>query len=271
MRIRRAGKLALWPLDRVLAAAPLPYLILTYHSVGADADLELDLTITQFREQLQRLSRDYEVVPLDALVERLANGVASPSARPLVAITFDDAYRSFAEVALPILAEYGFPVTLYVPTESLDTGAEFPWTAGVRAGRPELLRPMSWDQLGAALASGLVSIGNHTHRHRVVHTLPEADVRAEIMTCNEMLRQRVGASPTSFCFPAGRSSETAVSVVREFFRYAVIGRVGRAPLNDLWRLRRIAPLRSDPAGLLWRALTGKDRAYIQMRGLLGRA
>ena len=57
------------------------------------------------------LAATRRVVPLaDALDAPL------PPGKPVVAITFDDGYRSVREHALPILEQHGFPATMFVPT-----------------------------------------------------------------------------------------------------------------------------------------------------------
>ncbi|HEX7070144.1 MAG TPA: polysaccharide deacetylase family protein [Rhodothermales bacterium] len=56
------------------------------------------------------------VIALTEAVERLYAGTLEPRS---VVITFDDGYHDFVSRAYPLLAEYGVPVTVYLPTVSL--------------------------------------------------------------------------------------------------------------------------------------------------------
>lgn len=93
---------------------------LTYHRVaepGSSGKLDptiLSATPDVFQKQMEFLSRRYNVLSLTELHESISNGEPLPPKSVL--ITFDDAYRDFAEIAWPILKQLGIPATLFVPT-----------------------------------------------------------------------------------------------------------------------------------------------------------
>ncbi|HEY5719825.1 MAG TPA: polysaccharide deacetylase family protein, partial [Gammaproteobacteria bacterium] len=65
-----------------------------------------------FRQRLELLRRaGYRVAPLDQAVDELAQG---GHAEPTVALTLDDGFASVASHGAPLLAEFGYPATLYV-------------------------------------------------------------------------------------------------------------------------------------------------------------
>ena len=66
-----------------------------------------------FEAHMRKLARDYEAVSLDAV---LSGGLP----RRALLITFDDGYRSVAEVALPILRRLGLPSLFFVTGECLE-------------------------------------------------------------------------------------------------------------------------------------------------------
>lgn len=74
-----------------------------------------------------------------------------------VLLTFDDARRSFYEVALPTLRTFNARATLFVPSY---------WM------RPPALTGsalfMSWEQVRLCAASGYVDVQSHAHRHALV-------------------------------------------------------------------------------------------------------
>jgi peptidoglycan/xylan/chitin deacetylase (PgdA/CDA1 family) len=78
-----------------------------------------------FRAQLERLKRDYEVVPLSEVVPRAQQRSAGELIP--VAITFDDDLANHATVAAPILEEFGFTATFFLCGNSLAGPAPFWW------------------------------------------------------------------------------------------------------------------------------------------------
>ena len=73
---------------------------------------------------LSRIARlGFDFVSVDEALRR----TAAPSAKPFVALTFDDGYRDTLEHALPILERHGAPFTLYVTTGFADRTARLWW------------------------------------------------------------------------------------------------------------------------------------------------
>ena len=106
-----------------------------YHRVGnggADASCLAPSQLTAsgpvFERQLRHLARCYHPIHCDELLAAL-RGVHTLPPRA-VALTFDDGYRDFAEVAWPLLKRYGVPAVLFVPTAYVgDTAGPFWWDA----------------------------------------------------------------------------------------------------------------------------------------------
>lgn len=99
-----------WRRDRLL--------ILCYHGISLEDEHEWDpqLYMPQalFRRRMEALRKSgCEVLPLGEALDRLACGALQ---RPSVAITFDDGVHDFYVRALPVIREYGFPVTVYLTT-----------------------------------------------------------------------------------------------------------------------------------------------------------
>jgi peptidoglycan/xylan/chitin deacetylase (PgdA/CDA1 family) len=93
-------------------------LILAYHGVSLDDEHRWDgalyLSAELFRSRLLALKRTgAAVLPLGEAVERLYAGDLPDRA---AVITFDDGNYDFHARAFPVIAEFGFPVTLYLTT-----------------------------------------------------------------------------------------------------------------------------------------------------------
>jgi peptidoglycan/xylan/chitin deacetylase (PgdA/CDA1 family) len=117
-------------------------LILCYHGISI-ADEErwnplLYMSRSDFERRLESLERHrHTVLPLDEALQRLA---ADDLPDRAVVLTFDDGMHDFAVQALPVLRNAGYPVTVYLATEPVDSGLPvFPllcayllWKAGDR-------------------------------------------------------------------------------------------------------------------------------------------
>lgn len=161
--------------------------------------------------------------------------------RPRVAVTFDDAYENFHDHALPILREFDVPVTLFVPVGLLDGG--HPALAGRLErspdGDPEFNDPepsggaaplmtgeqaaplMTTEQIHAALETGLVTLGNHTLTHPDLATVPPESLTTEVREARRRLEREFDVTVDRFCYPYGRYSRAALSLVRETHALAV--------------------------------------------------
>lgn len=197
--------------------------VLAYHNVlpdGADAgaDRSLHLTLSAFRQQIDLLTRTYDIAPLPELLDRPAG------TRPRAAITFDDAYRGAVTNALPELASRRLPATVFVAPGRLGRQA-FWWDAlsapesatssrfrehaldalggrepEVRASSaewgmsevpvPAEARTATVEELGRAVEAGRVSLGSHTWSHPNVARLSLQELREELVAPLRWLGER---------------------------------------------------------------------------------
>lgn len=190
---------------------PEDVLVLCYHAVSADWDAPLAVTPEQLDAQLQYLAdQGFRAVTFSDAVLGREKG-------KLVAITFDDGYRSVAQVAKPILDSHGMIGTVFVPTSFI--GAERPmswpgidhWLDGPNADE---LTPMSWEEAEKLIGAGW-EIGSHTCSHPQLTKLDDAQLRKELAESQLECERRLGISCESLAFPYGdvdeRVSEAAMA------------------------------------------------------------
>jgi peptidoglycan/xylan/chitin deacetylase (PgdA/CDA1 family) len=107
-------------LDRAPSESARLLRVLTYHRITEpDADPEpspslLSATPSDFAQQVDYLNVHYHIVSIEEVLDAVRGGTRLPP-RSLL-LSFDDAYRDFAEHAWPVLRERGLPATLFVPT-----------------------------------------------------------------------------------------------------------------------------------------------------------
>ena len=127
-------------------------------------------------------------------------------ARP-VAITFDDAYVSVLEHAIPLLDAQRWPCTIFVVTSQI--GGTNAWDTG--APRSTLMNAVT---LRTLAASGH-EIGSHSAGHRRIRGLTDADARLELRDSREALESQLGATVGSFAFPYGSHDPQSLAQVRD--------------------------------------------------------
>ena len=86
---------------------------------------------------------------------------------------------------------------------------------------------MTWEELNAMHASGLVVIGSHTCNHmRLSVDLSAPQMRHEIENSKKILEQQLPASANLFCFPNGDYNQAALHLVQNTYEAAVTTKRG---------------------------------------------
>ncbi len=226
--------------------------LLIYHRIGGGTPDELDLGTADVERQLVELE-GHDVVHLDEALDRLDSG----DTRPSVVLTFDDGFDDVHANAWPLLRDRGLPFTVYLASGYV--GDTMVWEGSTAKGRAG--RGMTWDQLSELVASGLCTVGNHTHGHVRPEVLSEPDLDR----CTELVEQRLGVTPRHFTYPWGIPVPAMEAALRARFRSASTGELGRnVPDTDRMRLRRVPVRQSDPPEFFAAKLSGTlgpERAY----------
>ena len=241
-QLKHAARVALKVLsvavDPLFGSFPGPRIFI-YHQVGTNLGREMEVPTDVFTEQLDWLHDHGEIVDLDTAIERRGE----PDADRLVVLTFDDGFQDVYENAFPLMEQRGTPFTLYLTTRPIETGEPIdPRFPGAR--------PLAWDQVNEMLASGLVTIGAHTHSHPDLRTVAPDIIAEELDTSNRLIHDRTGSIPRHFTYPWGWWSETADALVRERYATATVGTTSPTVAgSDLFTLGRFPVQASD--GMVW--------------------
>lgn len=175
-----------------------------YHRFDEQRYPSTNISSDVFRQQLDYLKENQvEIISLPEIAERLESG--QPLPEHTVALCVDDSYRSFYDVAMPVLREYGFPVTLFVNTDAVGTSGY-----------------LNWIELKNLMDEG-VSIGNHTASHAyLVEALPGENqsqwrerIKEDILKAQAAFEQHLGIRPELFAYTFGEYSTEVVEIVKE--------------------------------------------------------
>lgn len=259
--IRKVSKALFALTDQVLRTPTGPRLLI-YHQVGVDLGRQMEVAVDDFRNQLDWLVDNYEIVDLDGA---LARWTEKDSER-LVALTFDDGYMDTYTTAFPLLRERGLPFTLYLASQFIEWGRAM--------GPSPKADPLNWGQVNEMMDSGLVTLGSHTHRHTDLRMVDEHVAREELSTADELIEERTGVSPDHFAYPWGYWSSVADTFVRTRYRSAVVGGSPDPPERpDQHRIHRYPVQRDDGMFFFKRRIQGglliEERLRRYLRGYTG--
>ncbi len=210
-----------------------------------------------------------------AQVEASARG-GPPLPDKAILLGFDDGYRSFHERVYPLLLAYRYPAVLALVGSWMDVPA-----GGIvdYGGKPvPRERFVTWDQVRAIQASGLVEIASHSHDlHRVVPTTPQgntgpaarswrwigadaryetdaehrARIEADLRRSRERIAAETGKAPRALVWPFGRHSGPALEAARAAgFAFAFTLEPERADARQPMALHRYYPTWDPSLGIL---------------------
>ena len=222
--------------------------VIVYHAIGSVArdapGFNGFIRPERFAAQMAFLAERRAVVGLDALLTE-----AVPPGLPRVAITFDDAYRSVLEHAVPVLRDRGFPATFFVPTKWI--GASNVWDPPTDVARDL----MSAEQL-AGLARDGFAVESHGHGHvdysRAEPEVVEDDVRTSI----ERLTELLGRPPRYLAYPYGRATAAAAAEVARRGLRAAFTLERPQPVLGRFAIRRTPIFPADSAPIFALKTTG---------------
>jgi peptidoglycan/xylan/chitin deacetylase (PgdA/CDA1 family) len=214
------------------AVGALP--ILMYHSISDDPESEVHpyyrvcTSPQRFREHMQWLKEwgCRGVTLTEGLTwpgQAASPGLPSPScgtsssrSRPVV-LTFDDGFQDFYDQAYPILQEYGFSATVFLPTAFIgDTRRDFlpagRNAAGGRGDRSSVTGGVSsapgvasrscltWDEVRELHRHG-IQFGSHTVTHPRLVELDWPKIQTEVAISKSEIEQHLGEAANTFCYP----------------------------------------------------------------------
>jgi len=245
--LRKVAKAAVLPAGVATRRRSGDVVILLYHRVGA-GEREIDLPLVLFQRHLAYLAGRDRVVSLD---EALAEGDG-------VVLTFDDGYRDFHDHVLPLLVRHQLPAVLYLSTGLVDG----------EGGRGDG-EALSWSQLREVVATGLVTVGSHTHTHADLSRAGERKAEEEMRRSKELIEDRLGVACRHFAYPGAVGSPAADRAARRLFASAAwdAWRTNRRGRIEPFRLGRTPVLHSD--GMVF--FRAKARGMLDAEALAYRA
>jgi peptidoglycan/xylan/chitin deacetylase (PgdA/CDA1 family) len=224
-----------------------------YHSVTTDWTHPLAVTPERFRHQLTILqSRGFRGVTLAA-------SVSTSSSEKVIAITFDDAFRTVYRHAAPILADFGWQATVFPVTDAVEQRLPMRWL--VPSAPDSALEPLTWGELGELAAAGW-EIGSHSCTHRLLSSLFDEEMCEELRRSREAIVDRFGRCD-SVSYPLGEVDRRVQDATRATGYAFGSGLAGRFIQGNPFAVPRLA-ISGDDGWIRYRLKM--SRAFWRARG-----
>lgn len=186
-------------------------LVLCYHAVSPGWSERVNVPPDALERQLRiLLRRGYRPATY-------TEAVLAPPHRRTLAVTFDDAYRSVAVHARPVLDALGVPATVFAPTRWVGDAEPMSLAAAEWRGTrfENELACMGWDEL-RALADAGWEIGSHTVTHPMLtHIARDDALREELTASRATLEQALGRPCRALAYPYGDFDARVARAARE--------------------------------------------------------
>ena len=171
--------------------------VLMYHKFDEPYESTSIGTDTFIQQMAFFKSEGYQVVSLRQLVSALKEG-AIPLGGKWVALTVDDAYKSFLKVK-PVLEQYQYPYTIFVNTEAVEKG--YPSS-------------MTWEDLKGIAQSEMGDLSAHSHTHDHLLNMSSQQRKKDILRSVELIQKNTSAEPEFFSYPFGEVSQALIEDIR---------------------------------------------------------
>ena len=188
--------LELQKIQRLLArTVPSRLVVLTYHAIPEEE-------AGRFEDQMRVL----KTLATPVFADDFPNG-----ARCAAAVTFDDAFQSVFDQALPIMAKYGIPATVFVPTGFLASAPGWIPPERRQSGTSGVL--VSEGRLTSS-DSRYVRLGSHTVTHPRLGLLDARALNAELVDSKQALERLTATPVTMLSFPFGSFNTSVLEATR---------------------------------------------------------
>jgi peptidoglycan/xylan/chitin deacetylase (PgdA/CDA1 family) len=157
-------------------------------------------------------NNDFSVLPLHVMLKKLKQKTLP---NKCVVLTADDAYTSIAKNAYPLLKKYHMSLSVFVATNAVDK---------------KYRAIMNWDKMRDIQGEN-ITFYNHTHTHVHLLDLNQSQIKLEISTAQNRLKNELGVIDKIFAYPYGEASiETIKQLEKD--NYIAFGQHSGVVSND---------------------------------------
>jgi peptidoglycan/xylan/chitin deacetylase (PgdA/CDA1 family) len=178
--------------------------ILVYHNFSKKRSDKTAVGQDDFEAQMKYLKQNgYHVVSIDQLLDFIDYKEQLPEKS--IVITFDDAWRSIFDIALPILIKYDFTATFFIYTDFIGGG-----------------KAMTWKQIETLSKIGFdIQCQTKTHRNLAVPKKNESfkeyfkSIEMEIGYPKKLLKKKLNIDCKFLAYPYGETNNLVIALLKK--------------------------------------------------------
>jgi peptidoglycan/xylan/chitin deacetylase (PgdA/CDA1 family) len=174
-------------------------IIIYYHGVRENE-------VNRFEKQIKFLANNYYVVKPSEVKK-----VILSSKGVVVGITFDDAFVSVMENAVPILKKYGLPAGIFVPADNIGKPPRWEMSDNC-SDKNETV--MSEEQVSELYNSGF-EVFSHTLSHPVLIESEDDVLKAEMVESKQILERIIGHEVIGISYPHGACDKRVCAAAKQ--------------------------------------------------------
>lgn len=198
--------------------------VFVYHRFDDSKHQSTNTSLKELKKQFEYFkTNNYEVVPLEKILTKLQSNEEIPS--NWVALTIDDAYKSFYTNGLKLFKEYGYPFTLFVYVEATnDKYSDF----------------MIWDELKETKKYGDIEL--HSYSHKSLVKLLDEDIEKDTQKAIELFEKNMGYKAKIYSYPYGEYDNRVKNRLKKFDFISILNQ-NNGSINsksDIFDINRIA-------------------------------
>ena len=178
--------------------------ILAYQNFSKTRSEKMTLARYNFDAQMKYLKQNhYQVISLDQLMDFI--DYKAPLPEKSIVITFDDAWRSAYDIAVPILKKYGFTATFFIYTDFIGGG-----------------KALSWKDIKELSKKGFdIQCQTKTHRNLSIPKKNESfkeyfnAIEMEITYPQKMLKKMLNKDCRYLAYPYGETNNLVIAILKK--------------------------------------------------------
>jgi peptidoglycan/xylan/chitin deacetylase (PgdA/CDA1 family) len=179
--------------------------VLVYHNFSNKKSDKTAVGQDDFEAQMKYLKQNgFHVVSIDQLLDFIDYKVQLPEKS--IVITFDDAWRSIFDIALPVLIKYDFPATFFIYTDFIGGG-----------------KAMTWKQIETLSKIGFdIQCQTRTHRNLAVPKKNESfkeyfkSIEMEIGYPKKLLKKKLNINCKYLAYPYGETNNLVIALLKKY-------------------------------------------------------
>ncbi len=203
--------------------------VLMYHSISKEEISDLTVLLSELEKQFKYLKDNhYQTIFYDEIDE----------SQKQVFITFDDGYVNNLELLMPLLQQYNFKATIFIPFEFIGKKDEW-WTNSQEI--------MSVEQL-KSLDKNYVQLGWHSYSHQSYKTLSINEIKDDLLQSKHVIETHALPVAPIFAYPFGNfpkeqtKQNQLFTLFNEFglkYAYRIGNKLNAFPLQNPYLVKRI--------------------------------